>query len=126
MKRLNLSGGVAASVLMAGCSAFVQPETNQEACVRAMTHFFFCFDESVEDPEAAEALEAFVDMACEGLPEGPECDWPTLADCVTMHSCDEMMVAESFTDEACSEIISDFEENECSAPSLGALKAIEQ
>ena len=119
-------GCVAAGALMTGCSAFLQPETNQEACVRAMTHFFICIDETAEDPEATEALEALLAMACEGLPEGPECDWPTLADCVTAFSCEELMVAESFTDEACSEIISDFEANECSASSFGALKAIER
>jgi len=90
-----------------------------------MTHFFSCLDELVEGSDAGEALEVFVDMACAEIPERPECDWPTLADCVTMLSCDELMVADSFGDATCDAIISDFEDNECSDPFLGPPKAIE-
>ena len=125
MRKLKLASCVAVSVLMTSCSAFVQPETNQEACVRVMTHFFMCVDETVVDPEANEALEAFIALSCDGVADGPECDWPTLADCVTAFSCEELMSAESFTDGDCSEIVSDFEANECSTSSFGALKVIE-
>lgn len=113
MKQVILIGCVAVSGLAAGCPSSLQPESDQAACVRVMTHTLSCMGATPEVPEVAEAIQDVATNVCAEIPETAECDWPAYADCVTVLSCDELMDTGSLGDETCAEILADFDTNGC-------------
>ena len=86
-RRLGVSVWVPCLAVISGCPSV--PETNQQACHRALTRIFGCDLEGVDNLELVEEL---VTPICSDVSDDTDdCDFFTLANCVAGLSCDELL-----------------------------------